>query len=127
MTQAKDNYIWRNCVCTHISNPNGIVQFPSQWLMCKRKFIIIRECFATFMNSHVPHNYQIGDVCLHASFVWETPNQYCCLVNSQNMKKKCFEVLGDATEFRLEFRTIDGVQIFPESYLFDYCLKMSPN
>jgi hypothetical protein len=98
--------------------------FPEEFLRAKRKFIIIRECFATIMNSHRPQNFQVGDVAMHSSFMWEYANQYCCLVNSQNMKKKCFEVLGESPEFVIEFRTIDGVRIQPDTYLFDFCLKM---
>jgi hypothetical protein len=74
-------------------------------------------------NPHRPHDFEVGNVTLHTSFVWETPNQYCCLVNSQSIKKKCFEVLGENTDFVIEFRTIDGVKVQPDNYLFDFCSK----
>jgi hypothetical protein len=123
MTSAKDGYHWRNCYMSSKTNPDCRFEYPEEFLLAKRKFIIVREAFATLMNSHVPQNYQVGDITLHASFCWETPSRYCCLVNSQNMKKKCFEVLGEPQSFEIEFRTIDGARIYPESYLFDYCLK----
>jgi hypothetical protein len=105
------------------TNPDCVFNYPEEFLLAKRKFIIVREAFATIMNSHIPHNYKVGDIYLAASFVWEYSSRYCCLVNSQNMKKKTFEVFGEPQSFSIEFRTIDGTRIYPESYLFDYCLK----
>jgi hypothetical protein len=123
MTVAKDGLIYRNCVMSQATHPKLRYVFPEEFLRAKRKFIIIRECFATVMNSHRPQSFQVGDVAMHASFCWETANQYCCLVNSQMMKKKVFEVLGESPEFVIDFRTIDGVRIPTDNYLFDFCLK----
>jgi hypothetical protein len=100
-----------------------LFKLPQEFIMATRKFIIIRECYATVMNPHKPENQEVGNICLHASFVWEYPSQYCCLVNSQSMKKKCFEFLGSSTDFVIQFRTLDGAIVQPESYLFDFVLK----
>jgi hypothetical protein len=75
------------------------------------------------MNPHRPRDYEVGNVCMHASFCWEENTHYCCLVNSQNMKKKKYEFLGGATEFVIKFRTIDGLSIQPDNYLLDFVLE----
>jgi hypothetical protein len=115
---------------THKTHPDGVFQLPEAFLLATHRYIIVRECYATMFNpaaTDAPITYQVGDVCLHASFVWETPNQYCCLVNSQMMHKKCFEVLGVATEFKIEFRTIDGLRAPVDSYLFDFLCRWQNN
>jgi hypothetical protein len=108
---------------TGTTHPNYIYRLPEEFISAQRKDIIIRECYATLLNPHRPRVYEVGDVCLHASFCWEEPTQYCCLVNSPCKIKKKYEFLGGATEFVITFRTVDGLSIQPDTYLLDFLLE----
>jgi hypothetical protein len=124
MSQS-DDYHYYNAVLAGGADKPPVYKLPPGFYSASEKWIIIRECYCCVRN---PHNnmseYPAGNILCHASFVNETDcDQYCCLSNSPNSKKKRFKITSTDQEFRLWFTSADGYTIAPSAYVFDCLLK----
>jgi hypothetical protein len=104
-------------------NPDLKFAFPPGWLLCKHKYILIRECWAQLRNGHSPYVFPVGDIQLHASFVSEPyGDHFVCLTNSVNSKKKRFDYNYSDQYMNIWFTTLTGEPVYVEEFCFDFLL-----
>jgi hypothetical protein len=124
MSATKDEYTFMNCVMTRQFNPDNTFTLPDAFVNATEKYIMVREVWCAVQNGHLPLNQPSDDVLLFASFVDDlTSHSYVALCNSLAMKKKKFRVKFKDHAFVIKFKTIDGIDIYPEEYLFDFLLR----
>jgi hypothetical protein len=105
-------------------NPDCEFWFPEAFSRAKEKYIIIREIYTTAYNPHIPQSEPVDNLMLYSDFVDENEaHHYVALSNSPNMRKKKYHITSRSMSFKIWFKTIDGHDFFPETYLFDILLK----
>jgi hypothetical protein len=113
-----------NCVMTRQFNPDNTFTLPDAFVNASERWIIVREVWCSIQNGHLPINQPADDVLLYASFVDDlTSHNYVALCNSLAMKKKKFRVKFKDHSFVIKFKTIDGLDIHPEQFIFDVLLR----
>jgi hypothetical protein len=118
------DYTYMNCVMTRQFNPDNTFTLPDAFVNAAEKWLIMRECWCSVQNGHLPINQSADDIRLHASCVDDlTSHNYVALCNSVAMKKKKFRVKFKDHTFTIRFKTIDGLDIHPEQYIMDFLLK----
>jgi hypothetical protein len=105
-------------------NLDNMFTLADAFVNATEKWLIVREVWCSVQNGHLPINQPADDVLMYASFVDDlTAHNYVALCNSVAMKKKRFHVKYKDHSFVIQFKTIDGLIIYPEQYIFDFLLK----
>jgi hypothetical protein len=121
---SSEGWTYINAIVSREFNPDGVFWFPEAYCRAKEKYIIIREIYTTAYNPHIPQSEPVDNLMLYADFVDENEaHNYVALSNSPNMRKKKYQIKSRAQCFRIWFKTIDGHDFWPETYLFDILLK----
>jgi hypothetical protein len=118
------DYQYVNIMMSPYYNPTKTLQLPDAFVNATERWIIIRECWASVQNGHLPIGIPADDVLLYGSWVDDPQSHnYVCLCNSSNSKKKRFRVRFKDQQIRIWFKNIDGLNIEPSQYIVDMLLK----